>query len=299
MSDEVLTTDDKHLIAGFGLFSALLGVTGAASLSALFFVFPGLRNFRGKLILYLSISHVVWITSILIGLCWALADEIIPSGLCVFTGFLLQWFTVSSDFWVISIAVYLYFNIVRGRDLEDKEWVFHAVCWGLPFILSLIPFSTCGYGIAGTWCWVRSPVQGLWFSYLFVWITALVIIVLYALMVRYVRASAGAVSLYLPPKEAEKRDKDNRKLFRKLAFYPIVYIIQWTPSMINRIQNAVHPTDPIVGLYVLQLLFSLSIGLQNFFVYGSFNRKSLRKQKVFSKITKNLKVEEALPTVKQ
>ena len=63
--------------------------------------------------------------------------------------------------WTTVIAFTLN-ETVRGRALgiHKKERSFHIFAWGIPLVLSLLPYSTGSYGPAGHVCWLLGDTTG-------------------------------------------------------------------------------------------------------------------------------------------
>jgi hypothetical protein len=47
----------------------------------------------------------------------------------------------------------MYIVVVLQKEVKGKMWIFHVINWGIPGIISLIPFGGVGkgYGVAGSW----------------------------------------------------------------------------------------------------------------------------------------------------
>lgn len=158
----VLTAEDNLAIATTGIVSITLSICGNIGVISLFFLLSNRRTFRNRLILFLSISDLFWITSTLCGLVWfkinvspsSTNTPQPPNAFCQVTGFFLQWFIISTDFWIAAISIYMYLFIIKNKiDIQKNEWIFHVVCWGVPLLIALVPFipGAGSYGLAGTW----------------------------------------------------------------------------------------------------------------------------------------------------
>lgn len=121
-------------------------------------------------------------------------------------------------------------------------------------------------------------VARLFFSYFFAWCSFASILILYALIFIYIRKTIGSVADYIGEQDKLKQKENYGKHFKKLAAYPIVFLIQWIPATINRAQNAIVPESPVAWLFGIHVLLVLSSGFINMFIYGGFNHKSIRRQ---------------------
>lgn len=280
-----LTDQGIYTIAVTGLFSTSFSTLGSILVLSFFYFFPSLRTFRGRLVLYLTVANLIWILSIVVGLSSFIQGSgsgtssslKINSSLCQAQGFFLPWFIVSEDFWVATIAIFMYLTIVQKMNVKKFEWVFHVVNWGIPFIISLIPWSGVGggYGVAGSWCWVVDPEDQLLFSYLFAWLSFVIIVVCYSLIILYIKGVTISLEKISKgqPLSGGKDEQRNRKIFKKLACFPVIFLIQWIPATINRVQNYIDPSNPIVTLYCFHVFFVTSSGFLNFIFYTGFNKQ--------------------------
>ena len=60
---------------------------------------------------------------------------------------------------------------------------------------------------------------------------------------------------------------DSQKIVSKLSLYPLVLLICWTGASVNRIQNAIDPSNPIEGIirspnFVIVRIIHLGISIQ-------------------------------------
>jgi len=68
------------------------------------------------------------------------------SSSCYFEGIVTNVFTLSSVFWCVLITFLLNTIVNKARPFEIKKWM-HLLCWGLPVLLTLLPFTKTNYGI--------------------------------------------------------------------------------------------------------------------------------------------------------
>jgi len=258
-----LTDADIQTISTVGLISCCMSIIGSSMVIIAFILFPSLRTFRGRFVFFLSIANFMWTLSMLISLSSFLKGSTSEINLpfCEFLGFVLQFFARSENFWIGSIAVYLYLSIVKRKNLKEYEWLFHVLSWGVPFILSLIPwFIPGGYGIAGSWCWLHYNEDQLLLGYLIAWIDMAIIIALYCLIILHIIRTYKSIEV---PEETKSTGKNALK---KLICYPLIFVVQWTPGTINRIQNAVDPSNPLVVLYCFHIFFCMFNWISQFHI---------------------------------
>jgi len=67
------------------------------------------------------------------------------SALCWIQGILATYFTITSWFWTTMLAFRVY-SMIRYGKCNVKFWTMHAIAWGVPAFLTLIPLTTTNYG---------------------------------------------------------------------------------------------------------------------------------------------------------
>ena len=138
--------------------SCLLSMAGSLLIIFTFLAWPDIRTEPRKILLYLSIADFVAAASYLHG---TIEDFKENSTDCIVQSALSTFSNVSSFFWTMSLAVYLYVTIVKvDKTRADKLlWIFHLISWGIPLIIVVSAVSCGGLGyddsyISVGWCWV-------------------------------------------------------------------------------------------------------------------------------------------------
>ena len=185
---------------------------------------------------------------------------------CWFEGIVTNIFTLASILWTGVIMLVLYSVLAFKKPLGD-HWAFHVICWGLPVIATVIPFSTSTYGAPGGmgWCWVVSkddnppswePQLWYWLSfYLYVWATMIFILAVSLRIIFHLRS----------PDIKEKTRDQFFQVFYKLLGYPAIIFICWLPSTVSDyIQNvnpdAILPDEFLVSTTSLDCLMGALSG---------------------------------------
>jgi len=274
----MFSSRDNLIIAISGTVTGTLGILGALSI-VIMFIHQRIRNqtqFYHKLMLYLSISDLFLHLSYTPNQVYYLVYHIFEfpkQELCTASAFVHQWAVVSNDFWVAIISVYLYFRLVLKKEIDNWEVLYHVVCWVIPFFIAMFPLFKIGgsYGLAGFWCSIEGSDARLYFTYSFVWATFIVLIFCYILIFKHLK--------YLQ-EHYEQMDtigstgRSYNRLFRKMAPYPIVYLIQWLPAFANRLQNVLQPTNPIIELYLAQIVTVNLAGFMHAIAYAALIYRS-------------------------
>jgi len=263
-------------ISAVSLVAASLGFFGSLCIFVLHLWLPQLKNsYRGKLVVYLSLADMAATFSMMLQFLLYFAGVNRHSITCGILGLSLVFFTQSENLWISVMAVYMYLLIVRNVDLAKKEWILQAVCWGGAAVQSAFPIFHNGYGESGVWCTIRDPLDNLVFGYSFTWITFSIIFVLYFVIILHMQKSGANVQKLLTNEEWEKKKKKDMNLFKRLAAFPIIFLVQWTPPTINRIQNIIQPNNRIPALFGIHMTFQMTGGFLNALYWVFYHRKAI------------------------
>ncbi|XP_074657703.1 cyclic AMP receptor-like protein A isoform X1 [Tubulanus polymorphus] len=250
------------VIIGVKQAMAALSLVGCLFMIVVIWIFRKYASFTQRLILYLTISALLHSTAYLMG-------ELHPDGpLCDFQAFWLTMLDWNVLLWVCCITVNLYMNAIQAKLIDRYEWAFHVVAWLFSLFMACLPFIGDHYGPAGAWCWVVDDARwrfGIWYGPLFGIIFMLFSVYIYitVMVKRRVKTWEG---LYDP--DTERKKQMLKEDVKPLIAYPCVYLVCSSFSLINRIQNAVNPGNPVFALVLLQAIFSPVQGMLNAIVFG-------------------------------
>ncbi|XP_033118237.1 cyclic AMP receptor-like protein A isoform X2 [Anneissia japonica] len=246
----------KRVVASFSIIGCLLMI-------GVIWLFRKYIFFVQRLILCLSIAALF--DSI------ALMGDMHPDGpWCEFQAWMLSFFDWAVLLWVCCITFNLYYNVIKMKSSEKFEILYHVISWGFPLFISLLPFIGDHYGPAGAWCWINGSGETYW--RFFTWFGPLFVIIIIMFAVysyltyrlnQRVRTWEGT---YDPDvehsKELLKQD------IKPLKAYPFIYLVLSIFPLINRIQNAANPDNPVFGLVLLHAICSPLQGVFNAIAYG-------------------------------
>ena len=80
---------------------------------------------------------------------------------CTIQSFITSWSSISSFFWTVALAFYLYLTLVHTKIFLANKLIplFHVVNWGFPILICLPLLLTWQLGYspyaASTWCFIR------------------------------------------------------------------------------------------------------------------------------------------------
>lgn len=154
----------------------------------------------------------------------------------------------------LCVAFHLFYLAVFHKNLKKFEVVYLGISLLVPAVISVVPFTTQSYGLAGSWCWVEIAIGGcsnetsfiglveqfaLWFgpSITLAFISSSAMAVMVGVLLY--RACTHSRHVLGP------RGDQNWKALKQvlpLAAYPIVTFVFFVPSFLNRVHGATSHT---------------------------------------------------------
>lgn len=260
------TADQRSVINGLAVATATPSMIGCVFVMFCYYKFKDLRNHAFTLVLFMATCD--FFSSVF----RSMGDTaVINDGLCQFQAWGTSFFETSSILWSLLIAFTLHMAFLLEKDsfssnkIGSQMWKYHLVGWGYPLVMSILPFTTKSFGSSGAWCWVTVKDStdhiGIFWRYMQFY-GVLWLVMGYACFV-YIR-----VLLKIKRMGSTNADesKANRKLMRRIMYYPAVLILCWWAGSVNRIVELICCQS--FGLTVCQLLFSGLFGFFNSLVYG-------------------------------
>jgi len=172
--------DERYIIHWSGVATAVMSIVGFTFIFVSYICLPRLRSFPFQLILMSSLS-------ILFGALSHLLSYFVGT-MCEVSAWLSTFSWLATALWVSSIAFTIN-RVLNGEDgfLQDKikHKTCYIYCWGIPLLISTLPFSTRSYDTeSAEWCWITlDTTEGkIWAFvswYIPVWVVMLYIIRVY------------------------------------------------------------------------------------------------------------------------
>jgi hypothetical protein len=75
------------------------------------------------------------------------------------------------------------------------------------------------------------------------------------------------IAKVLPKANTEVEMRTKRFIFN-LTLYPVFMVICWTGAVVNRLQNAIHPNDPKLGLFIWEYGLNATQGMWNALIFA-------------------------------
>jgi hypothetical protein len=208
--DENVDTYDD-VLSYIVLILLSISIAGALLTLLTFLIFPKIRTYPIKLIMYLCL--VIIIGNLWFILCFE-PEFREDSGLCFITGMIVHGFYVANFCWTFCIAFNFYQMIVRrNRESESLEKWYHLFSWGIPGLCVLCTTCVLDYGDTGGACYVTSAL----YIFLFFFIPGLTIISLNAILFFFVIREIHETLASAP-----KTDKKDKK--KEIRVYISIFI---------------------------------------------------------------------------
>ena len=255
------------LVFDRGSTATMFGVSLASMLASLsiiitFLVFRKKMQTKKAMVLYLYMfgCHCMTSISMMVG------SPLNGSNECWYQGIVSNWFTTSAIMWTILVLLLLYSNIAYPKPLEISRY-HHALCWGLPTLLTFLPLSNSIYGTShgSGFCRVIGPSQIVW-----MWVG-------YYGMIYTCILTAGIISIsFFVQLHSAVQLRQTVNKFKSAFFvvsaYPIVFLFCWLPSTIADMLSVLHP-ETLLSLEAINVTTGLacSTGLISAIVFWVTN----------------------------
>jgi len=179
-------------------------------------------------------------------------------------------FGLATQIWCTFLGVNLLLQMkFFWKDDQCREVMpkYHAIAWGIPFILATLPAAQDFMVPLGTWCWITPEKPGwrLWAMYAPLWINFGINICIICMIIRFLRKVLRSL-----PEGMIDVDKMKRH-YRFITCWTLMFatagMVCWSISTIIRIMQAFGVDDIPFELYFFQALLLPGQGIFNLLVY--------------------------------
>ena len=237
--------------------------------------------FTQRLVLYLTVAATFHSLAYIVGRVNFYTHRQIKDPYCHFAGS-FELYAAWSELLSICCITFNLFTITvlsRMPRRECMEWIYLTVTFLLPLTWCWIPFVEQAYGTAGPWCGIRSLEEdcslfkfghvlqyALWYVpvytiFLVIFIASIVITVKVR---RDIRKYEGTP--WTPTVKISKQKI--REEVKPLLWYPLIYLVLRTTLLASQIYDSVEPQNPLLALWVLQVVTSPFAGAAIAFMYA-------------------------------
>ena len=262
------------LRSAVGLFSFVC----CATVVAIIVLFKKYKFYTQRLILYISVVTMIHAFSYILTRVNYYTPRPIEDRYCYFGGLFNHYTAAMSVVSIWCITIDILAKVLCSRSTVKVEPIFVVVILFLPTLWLWVPVWLQGYGTVGAWCSIRSlnedctPYRyrswlrfGLW--YIPLYSLMLVILICMALVaIRTARGSRKWVGKW-DPELIEQRRVLKREII-SLIWYPLIFLLLNTFSLIDQIYDAVHPMKPSDWLSYLRIFTSTLRGAFIALAYG-------------------------------
>ena len=282
----VLSSTERNLLlyilGGGSAFSTLICVI-ALFITCYYRLY---KRFVHRLVIYQLLSAIMFSLMCSAELSFLNYDyndsSIMMKVLCGAVGFLVS-VTIGIKFIITFwLTFYLFMFAVFSKDLYPLEPLYVITSIIIPILFDWIPFVNGLYGVAGAWCWIKDwdgncpnnkimlgTIEQYAFEYVpggLLFLIDLILIIVTIGVLLY-RSYCWPVKTEYDPlleRQAERQKKAFKEIL-PLTLYPIIFMILFLPSLIQRIYGAIVPETQRYFLFVLQAVtipgYSLFVGV--------------------------------------
>jgi hypothetical protein len=152
-----------------------------------------------------------------------------PEWKCYFQYFISNYFMLAAHFFSMIIIIELYCTVVKGKPLHNYKMPV-LICLTVPVVVTLLPLTTDDIGPnnpEGDWCFISSnPHSPRWTSSFwilvshYIWVWAIIVLMTFVF-----------ISVYLKSRKATSERMQSMIVdsMKKLALYPLITTLAWTP----------------------------------------------------------------------
>jgi hypothetical protein len=262
--EKILSNEQKEALKLFNvsigyISNVLLGLSVLCSLFTIitFSLFPRIRTYPIKLILFLCITIVVGYGLFPFNNRFNVWPEV-----CNIVGAIIHYFFLSNFFWCGNIAFNFYEMIVRRNpETAAFEKFYHFFGWGLP-CLAVVGVSIAGhYGssVVGYGnCYIKESIS----VFLGFFLPGIILVSINAVLFFFVASEIHGTLRHAPN---DKESKHKAKEFRVLMSIFVTVGLSWIFGFVTSIF-----TNVFIVCHIFLVIFTISAPLQGFFIFVAY-----------------------------
>ncbi|KAL1922176.1 uncharacterized protein VTP21DRAFT_9715 [Calcarisporiella thermophila] len=264
------------------VFSMISSITIIIAI-ALSFIVGQYKHFRRRLIIALMVSDLIFnLAMVSSSSKAAFTGSTFEGAACQVSGFMMQTFIVTTDYWIFVICIWTYIILTSwdpsksGRPtwIQRNEKSIHILVWGIGIITGLIPLSTIRYIPVGAWCWIPIDIQRFILNYIPRYIVMATVVILYARVFYMMRQHERYVREVELLTENQNLAVNAQRVMHLTMIFPFCYVALWIFPCINRIYDAL--VGPVMWLTAMETVCLPIQGVFNVFIYG-FNERLVQE----------------------
>lgn len=263
------TDEEARVLENINVSVSVFSFIGSTFIVWAFWKLRDVRSFVFQLVRWVAFSDVGYSIGNFLGDAGGNSETHVGAspGLCTFQAVLISYFGLASMLWSAAIAFTLHKAFLnedegfRSPSVNEKWKYYHLVCFGWPLVVTLLPFTTDGYGDTGGWCWIKTDnsIDRAWRYiqlYLPLWFIIVYNMYVYVSVYQKMSALSNSAGTNMSREAARVR------------FYPLVLVICMFWATINTLYKTFNNGDGLLWMNALAIFFASSIGWVNALVYG-------------------------------
>lgn len=216
-----------------------------------FLIFPDMRTYPIKLIIYLCLS--IFFAQIFFYLTFYVYDTIF----CIPCAMILHYFFIADFIWTFCVAFNFYQMIVRrNRDAETLEKLYHLAAWLVPMFIVCVIAGTKNYWNRGGYCYMDSGLP----IFLGFFLPGLIIVSANSVIFFFIAREIHDTLKSAPKADKQEKWKEVRVYFSIFVSIGLSWIFGFIMVFIN---------EAVLQLIFL-VLFSVFTPLQGFLIFISY-----------------------------
>ena len=285
---EILETTDFKVQAALRATVGLFSFVCCATVVFIIILFKKYKFYTQRLILYLAITTTIHAFSYTLTRVNYYSPRPIEDPYCYFGGLMNHYTAANSvlSIWIITLDILT--KTLCNRSTVKAEPVFFFVIFFLPVLWIWVPVYLKAYGTAGGWCSIRFLNSdcslyeyrtwlrfGLWYIPLYI-LLFVILVSMVLVAIKTARQSGKWIGKYDP--EVAVRRQTLKKEIVSLIWYPLIFLLLNTFSLVDQIYDAANPMRPSATITYLRIFTSTLRGAFIALAYGldSETRSRLR-----------------------
>mmetsp|Transcript_2024 Transcript_2024/g.1853 ORF Transcript_2024/g.1853 Transcript_2024/m.1853 type:complete len:151 (+) Transcript_2024:92-544(+) len=138
---DVYSSDEKFIVI-ITIIVSFLSILGSCMIIFTYLLVKRIRNYAFKLVVYLSISDVIITLGNILSI-ETIQDKDEAHAACQTQAIFINYGGLASVLWTSVIAWCIYSaTVLSTKNLKDKNWKYLLYGFGVPLIMTLVPFFT-------------------------------------------------------------------------------------------------------------------------------------------------------------
>ena len=255
--------------------SAAISFISCLFVIGLIILFKKYRFFAQRLILYLSVTALVYSLAAALTKTDFMTINSLTEDYCKWIGFISQYTQWSLLLAVAIITFDIMLRVISKTSTQPLEFSYIVIIAFFPATFNWIPFLWDLYGPSGSWCWIKTDTPNndnncvknkkgiilqfsMWYGPLFLILAAILVIYIFIIpILRYQRQKMNTYDL----KEIRAFKKMRQEVL-VLLWYPLIYMLINLFPLVNRLVYAT--TNKTI--FVLLILHAIISPLQGGFI---------------------------------